>query len=120
MFAFAFGIPLSFAALLTGILLGLGTKWGVFRYPWVTTKLLLILSVIAVGGLVLRGGMSTMLTNHVGAGRRLIAGASYDVVALIAATSLGVFKPGGRWSFSKRRRLLDHADEEVDPAACES
>jgi hypothetical protein len=34
MFAFVFGIPLSFAALLTGLLLGLGTKWGVFHYPW--------------------------------------------------------------------------------------
>jgi hypothetical protein len=34
-----FGIPLSFGALITGVLLGLGTKWGVFRYPWVTTTL---------------------------------------------------------------------------------
>src|SRR5262245_61444003 len=44
MFAFVFGIPLSFAALITGILLGLATRWGVFRYAWVTTKLLLIAS----------------------------------------------------------------------------
>jgi hypothetical protein len=35
MFSLVFGIPLSFAALLTGIALGLGTRWGVFRYPWV-------------------------------------------------------------------------------------
>ena len=67
MFAFVFGIPLSFAALLTGLLLGLGTGWGVFRYPWVTTKLLLILSVIAVGALVLDSGMSAMLTGSGGA-----------------------------------------------------
>ena len=54
MLAFVFGIPLSFAALLTGLLLSLSTKWGVFRYPWVTTKLLLTLSVILVGALVLK------------------------------------------------------------------
>lgn len=103
MFAFVFGIPLSFASLLTGVLLGLGTRWGVFRYPWVTTKLLLNVSVIAVGALVLRAGMNAMLTGHGGAEGRLIAGAAYDVVALTAATALGVFKPGGRWSSSKRK-----------------
>src|SRR5262245_19869653 len=35
MFALVFGIPLSFATLLTGVTLGLGTRWGVLRYPWV-------------------------------------------------------------------------------------
>lgn len=97
MFAFVFGIPLSFAALLTGLLLGLGTGWGVFRYPWVTTKLILIISVIAVGGLVLKDGMSAMLTGQGGAEGRLIAGAAYDVVALMVAATLGVFKPGRSW-----------------------
>lgn len=95
MFAFVFGVPLSFAALLTGLLLGLGTGWGVFRYPWVTAKLILILSVIAVGALVLNGGMSAMLSGSGGAEGRLIAGAAYDVVALVVATALAVFKPGG-------------------------
>jgi hypothetical protein len=85
-----FGIPLSFAALLTGVLLGLGTKWGVLRYPWVTTKLLLIVSVIAVGALVLSGGMNAMLIGRGGAEGQLIAGAAYDVVALTIATILGV------------------------------
>jgi len=98
MFALVFGIPLSFAALLTGMLLGLGTKWGVFRYPWVTTKLLLIVSVIAVGAVVLNEGMNAMLTGRGGAEGQLIAGAAYDVVALTTATVLGVFKPGRRWA----------------------
>src|SRR5262245_6409322 len=82
MFAFVFGIPMSFAALLTGVLLGLGTRWGIFGYPWVTIKLLLILSVIAVGALVLNGGMNAMVNGRGGAEGRLIAGAAYDVVAL--------------------------------------
>lgn len=98
MFSYVFGIPLSFAALLTGLLLGLGSRWGVFRYPWVTTKLLLIVSVIAVGALVLDGGMDAMLHGSGGTEGRLIAGAAYDVVALTAATVLAVFKPGRKWS----------------------
>jgi hypothetical protein len=39
MFSLVFGIPLSFGALLTGLALGLGTRWGVFTYPWVVGKL---------------------------------------------------------------------------------
>jgi|HigsolmetaAR201D_1030396.scaffolds.fasta_scaffold02078_11 uncharacterized membrane protein len=96
MFAFVFGVPLSFAALLTGILLGLGTRWGVFRYRWVIAKLLLIVSVIAVGALVLRDGMDSMLSGQGGAEGQLVAGAAYDVLALSIAVTLGVFKPGGR------------------------
>jgi hypothetical protein len=33
MFSLLFGIPLSFAALLTGVALGLGTRWGVSAIP---------------------------------------------------------------------------------------
>src|SRR5262245_2976333 len=84
-----------------GMMLSLGTPWSVLRYPWVTTKLLLIISVIMVGAFVLKGGMDAMLTGRGGAEGRLIAGAAYDVVALTIATVLGVFKPGGRWSFKR-------------------
>jgi hypothetical protein len=96
MFAFMFGVPLSFAALLSGIALGLGTPWGIFRYPWVAAKLLLILTVIAVGALVLKDGMTAMLSGAGGAEGRLIAGAAWDVAALMVATGLSVFKPGRR------------------------
>jgi hypothetical protein len=40
LFSVLFGIPLSFISLLSGIVLGVGTKWGILRYAWVTTKLL--------------------------------------------------------------------------------
>ena len=53
MLSVVFGIPFSFVALGTGIALGLGTRWGVFRYPWVIAKLALLASVMVVGGAVL-------------------------------------------------------------------
>ena len=34
-------VPLSLAALLTGIVQSLGTTWGLFRHYWIVTKLLL-------------------------------------------------------------------------------
>jgi Predicted integral membrane protein (DUF2269) len=101
MFSLVFGIPLSFAALLTGVALGIGTRWGVFRYPWVVTKLLLVVTVMLVGGFLLNPASNQMLDGDGDATNRLIAGAAYDVVALTVATSLGVFKPGRPF----RRRL---------------
>jgi hypothetical protein len=94
MFTLAFGIPLSFAALLSGVALGLGTKWGVFRYPWVVAKLCLIISVMAVGGLVIGPAVTRMLAGGADASRQLIAAGGYDVTALGLATVLSVFKPG--------------------------
>jgi hypothetical protein len=107
MFSLTFGIPLSFASLITGLTLGLGTRWGVFRYPWVVTKLALIVSVILVGSFVLSTGMSRVLTGDDGGEALLIAGAAYDVVALAAATTLSVYKPGRR-DFLRRRRRGPH------------
>ena len=75
MFAFVFGIPLSFAALLSGIALGLGTRWGVFRYPWVVTKLALIVSVMAVGGFVINPALAIALAGGDGTARLIAAAA---------------------------------------------
>jgi len=94
MFALVFGIPLSVGAILSGITLGLGTGWGVFRYPWVVTKLLLIVSVMVVGGLVIGPAIGAMLHGRGDTTARLVAAAAYDVVALAVATALSVFKPG--------------------------
>src|SRR5215510_96811 len=94
MFAWTFGVPLSFGALLSGLTLGLGTRWGVFRYPWVTTKLLLIVPVILVGALIIGPALAATLQRAVDTTARLIAASAYDVLALAVATTLSVFKPG--------------------------
>jgi hypothetical protein len=96
MFTLLFGIPLSFTALATGILLGFATPWGVIRYAWVIAKLVLLVGVILVGALVLGPGTEAMRTGDGGAEVRLIAGSAYDVVALTLATGLSVFKPRRR------------------------
>lgn len=97
MFSLVFGIPLSVGALITGVLLGIGTKWGVLRYPWVTAKLLLLLSVMLVGSFVIGPAETTMLDGNGDTTGRLIAAGCYDVLALALATGLSVFKPGGRF-----------------------
>lgn len=94
MFAMVFGIPLSVAAILSGVALGLGTKWGVFQYPWVVAKLVLIVTVMMVGGFVIGPALTTMLAGIADRRPQLITAAAYDVVALSIATILSVFKPG--------------------------
>lgn len=93
MFSAVFGIPLSVGAIVTGLTLGLGSRWGVFRYPWVAAKLALIVSVMIVGGTVIGPALETMRQGGEAAAQ-LIAAAAYDVGALATATALSVFKPG--------------------------
>jgi hypothetical protein len=96
MFSLIFGIPLSFASLLSGVVLGLGSKWGVRRTGWVAAKLALILSVIVVGALILGPSTAAMADGRGGREVVLIAAGAYDVLALSAATWLSVFKPRRR------------------------
>ena len=96
MFAGIFGIPLSMTSLLTGVVLGLGSKWGVIRYGWVAAKLGIILSVIVVGALVLGPATAAMADGRGGYEAVLIAGSAYDVLALSVATGLSVFTPRRR------------------------
>lgn len=94
LFSVVFGIPLSFGAIVTGLVLGMGTKWGVFRYPWVVTKLVLIVSVILVGAFLIGPALDSMRSGGADAAALLVGAASYDVIALAVATGLSVFKPG--------------------------
>jgi hypothetical protein len=72
------------------------SKWGVVRHGRVAVKLVLLLGVILVGALVLgpRHGRDA-----VGRRRRrgtADAGSAYDVLALLTATGVSVFKPRRR------------------------
>jgi hypothetical protein len=90
MFALMLGIPLSLTGLATGILLGLSSAWGVVRYAWVSA-------------LVLGPGTDAMRTGQGGAEARLIAGSAYDVMALLVAMGLSVFKPRRRRRIARTR-----------------
>jgi uncharacterized membrane protein len=96
MFGFVFGIPLSFTALISGVTLGLGTKWGILRYPWVTIKLALLVTTILSGALVIGRGSEQMADGAGGSETMLAAAAAYNVAALAASTVLSVYKPGRR------------------------
>lgn len=93
------------ATLVTGLLLGLGTKWGLLRYWWVAVKLALNVVLAALIVVALQPGMTA-----VGAyGRALADGQdptgdvaqlfyppAVSLTTLSLAVTLAVFKPWGR------------------------
>lgn len=97
----ALNIPLALTALVSGIVVGLGTRWGVLRHRWVATKLALLLAVALIGALVIGRGVEAALAAPPGlepesAQWRVVGGAAAAAAALVAATALSVYKPGGR------------------------
>ncbi len=92
-------IPLSVTALVSGLVLGLGTAWGVFAHRWVTAKLILLVAVILIGALVVGGGVERAVETVTAPapGRwRIVGGAGAAVAALVASTALSVYRPGRR------------------------
>lgn len=120
MFSLAFGIPLSLGSLVTGVLLGRGTRWGVFRYWWVIGKLTLILAVIVVGAFVIGPAEDRLLDTPLSDSSRsrnqaiVLAGGLFDIGALLTATGLSVFKPGGPRQRMPRTRAGSAASTKPD------
>lgn len=107
--------PLAVGSLLSGILLGLGTPWGLLRHYWVLAKLSLNLALIINGHFVLRhwleqqaeralGVAPDVLTGaQVGAVRvQVLVGVGVSLVVLVTAATLSVYKPWGRTAFGRR------------------
>lgn len=94
---YASAAPLSILALVSGVMLGLGTKWGVLRFRWVTAKLVLLLLVV-LAGITIQGPLLERLIAAPSSAAQLmnLAATLVQLVLLAVATWLSVFKPGGR------------------------
>lgn len=94
---FASAAPLSVLSLFSGVVLGLGTKWGVLRFRWVAAKLVLLLLVV-LAGITIQGTLLDQLiaTPSPTAQVANLAVTAGQLVLLAVATWLSVFKPGGR------------------------
>ncbi|WP_419994956.1 hypothetical protein [Streptomyces boninensis] len=101
------GIPLSLTALATGVLLGLGTKWGVLRHVWTAGKLLLNLSVIIIGAALFQPeALAAAYENDTltsGQQWRNVTAVTVQLIMLLTATALTIYKPKGRLLGGARR-----------------
>jgi hypothetical protein len=97
-------VPLAVASLLTGVVQGLGTPWGLFRHYWVVAKLLLNVAATAllllhtqpIGRLAAAAADPSFRPGDVrGLGWQLVGDAAGAILALVIATVLSVYKPWG-------------------------
>ncbi len=111
--AWAIIVPFSLASLLTGLIQGLGTPWGLFRHYWVVIKL--ILTVLATAILLLhmhpighlaRAAAEARLAGGELAGLRiqLVADAGVALLVLVVTTTLSIYKPRGLTRYGRRKQ----------------
>lgn len=102
-------VPLAHASLLSGIVLSLGTTWGLFRYYWVVLKLGItvfatVILLIYMGTFRQMAGVAADPVVDLAAVRNAspIVHAILGLALLVAATVLGVYKPFGTTAYGER------------------
>jgi len=107
-------VPLALASLLTGLVMSLGTKWGLFRHYWVLIKLLLTI----LATIVLLLNMQTVsfladIATKTGSadlsglwGELLHAGGG--LLVLLVTMILSVYKPRGMTQYGRRKQHNRH------------
>ena len=125
-------VPLSFAALLTGLVQSLGTSWGLFRQYWTIVKL--VLTIGCVGLLLLHQFMAVaraaqrVMDSPLGTmpdvnriGEELAMKAALAILVLLITTTLSVYKPWGLTPYGRRlqqkRRMMQGSTEVEIPTA---
>lgn len=103
-------IPVALLTLVTGILLGVGTRWGLLRYYWVLTKLVLTLVAFTATIAALRPSLEQAARDALGTPPEVGAAASDVLVAPCVAltlytfmTVLSIYKPWGTTRFGRKR-----------------
>ncbi len=106
-------VPLAVASLLTGLVMSLGTPWGLFRHYWTLISLLLT----SIATIVLLQHMQTVsffarvaadasspdLGGLRGALRGELLHAGFGLLVLLAIEALNVYKPKGMTTYGRRK-----------------
>jgi hypothetical protein len=110
-------VPLAYTALLTGLLMALGTKWGLFRHYWVLVSFALTLLATVVLTLETRtidhyasvaADPATSDETLRGLGNTLVHSIG-GLVTLLVVQVLNLYKPRGmtRYGWRKQQQALD-------------
>lgn len=115
-------VPLSLAALATGLIQSLGTKWGLFEHYWVLVKFLLTIlsiTVLLMHQFTAMAGAAKLVSGAAGTlpraelrsvGFVLVRAAGLGILVLLVITALSVYKPWGRTRYG--RRTQQHVQRE--------
>lgn len=129
-FDLALVIPLVILSILTGLLVSLGTKWGLIRHWWVLTKFTISMTILAVAAFFENfwvRGLAERLSTDPSAepaqtGVQLFVCMATFSLLLWTATVLSVYKPWGRTRWGRRalqrstqRRTGTQKDDQLEP-----
>ncbi len=114
-------VPLSFAPLLTGPVLSLGTPWGLFRHYWILAKLLItILCTIImqihmqpISLLADAAAKTTLLSADLhGMQVQMVVASTAALMALLVDTMLAVYKPRGMTPYGWRKQYEESMESQ--------
>lgn len=103
-------VPLAIAALGTGIVMGVGTQWGLFRHYWVVFSLVLTLlaTAVLVGHMPTVSSFADAARETTTASRAGLRGemvhAGGGLALLLVVVGLNVYKPRGLTPYGRRNR----------------
>lgn len=106
-------LPLSLAALITGLVQALGTAWGLLRHYWILFKLLLtavatfvlLLKLEPISHLADVAAEATFSsTDLIGLRTSLMVHAAGGLLVLLAAATLAIYKPAGMTRYGVRKQ----------------
>jgi hypothetical protein len=106
-------VPLSFAPMLTGPILSLGTPWGLFKHYWILVKLVItVLSTIImqlhmqpIDLLATAAAKTTFLSADLHSMQvQMVVASAAALVALLAEMALAVYKPKGMTPYGWRKQ----------------
>lgn len=106
-------VPLAIASLVTGLLISVGTRWGLVRHYWVFISL--VLTGLSVGVLLLHmpdvtatvAVLDDLSTQELAALGGDLAHPTIGLVVLLIVLVLNVFKPRGLTRYGHRRQQAD-------------
>jgi hypothetical protein len=107
-------VPLAHTALLSGIVLSLGTSWGLFRHYWVALKLGItvfatVILLVYMGTFRQIAGVAADPVIELGLVRNPspLVHAILALILLVVATVLAIYKPFGMTPYGQRRLLAN-------------
>lgn len=113
-------VPLCVASLVTGLIMSLGTPWGLFRHYWVLVKF--VITILAAIILL----MYTQTLDQLGALARdttlsidelrnpsPVLHSGLAVLALLVNTTLSMYKPKGMTKYGRRKQREQHTAREA-------
>jgi hypothetical protein len=109
-------VPACFGALLTGVIEGVGTQWGLFKHYWVLVKfiltilstLLLLLHMQPISVMAEAVSDSVLLDSDLrGVRIQLIANAAIAIVVILFALFLSVYKPWGKTGYGIKKQNMN-------------